>query len=112
MAGIGNLYRNEVCFLSGVTPWVRVRDTPDPSGVIALCRKLLVANADRPEQTTTGSLRPGEAHWVFERAGRPCRRCGTRIRTAEQGLAPYARVTFWCPRCQAGPAPRPQRRRP
>ncbi|RZT84815.1 endonuclease-8 [Pseudonocardia sediminis] len=111
MAGVGNLYRNEICFLSGFTPWVLVRDTPDLAGVIALSRKLLLSNADRPEQTTTGSLAAGEAHWVFERPGRPCRRCGTRIRTADQGLAPYARVTYWCPRCQAGPAPRPQRRR-
>ena len=111
MAGLGNLYRTEVCFLSGFTPWVLVRDVPDLAGVIALSRKLLLTNADRPEQTTTGSLRGGEAHWVFERSGRPCRRCGTRVRTAEQGRAPYARVTYWCPRCQAGPAPRPQHRR-
>ncbi len=109
MAGVGNLYRNDVCFLLGLTPWVLVRDTPDLPGVIALSRKLLLSNADRPEQTTTGSLARGEAHWVFERGGRPCRRCGTRIRVADQGQAPYARVTYWCPRCQAGPAPRPQR---
>ncbi|MEQ3554028.1 DNA-formamidopyrimidine glycosylase family protein [Pseudonocardia nematodicida] len=110
MAGLGNLYRNDICFLLGLTPWVPVRDLTDVPGVIALSRRLLSSNKDRPEQTTTGSLAPGEAHWVFERAGRPCRRCGTRIRTAEQGEAPRARVTYWCPRCQQGPAPRPQRR--
>ncbi|TCK25302.1 DNA-formamidopyrimidine glycosylase family protein [Pseudonocardia endophytica] len=109
MAGVGNLYRNDVCFLLGLTPWVLVRDTPDLPGVIALCRKLLLSNADRPEQTTTGSLARGEAHWVFERGGRPCRRCGTRVLVADQGRAPYARVTYWCPHCQSGPAPRPQR---
>lgn len=107
MAGVGNLYRNEVCFLSGITPWTPVRDLPDPARVIARCRTLLLANAERPEQSTTGSLHPGETHWVFERAGRPCRRCRTRIRSAEQGAPPYARVTYWCPRCQAGPSPQP-----
>ncbi|MBP2369985.1 DNA-formamidopyrimidine glycosylase family protein [Pseudonocardia parietis] len=110
MAGLGNLYRNDICFLLGLTPWVPVREVPDLPGVIALAHRLLSSNKDRPEQTTTGSLAAGEAHWVFERAGRPCRRCGTRIRTADQGEPPYARVTYWCPRCQRGPAPRPVRR--
>ena len=106
MAGLGNLYRNDICYLLGLTPWVPVREVGDLPGVIALSRKLLSANKDRPEQTTTGSLAAGEAHWVFERARRPCRRCGARIRTADQGEPPYARVTYWCPRCQRGPAPR------
>ncbi|WP_214366760.1 DNA-formamidopyrimidine glycosylase family protein [Pseudonocardia sp. H11422] len=109
MAGIGNLYKAEVCFLLGLSPWTLVRDVPDLPGTIALSRKLLLRNADRPEQSTTGSLHPGEAHWVFERAGQRCRRCGTRIRTAEQGDGVYARVAYWCPRCQPGPAPPPKR---
>jgi endonuclease-8 len=111
MAGVGNLYKTEICFLRGLSPWTLVRDTPDLPGVIALARTLLLANADRPEQTTTGSLLPAEAHWVFERGGRPCRRCGTRIRIGEQGDGVYARVAYWCPRCQPGPAPRPTRTR-
>ncbi|MCW0213757.1 MAG: DNA glycosylase [Pseudonocardia sp.] len=109
MAGVGNLYKTEVCFLLGVSPWTLVRDVPDLPGVIALSRKLLLANADRPSQTTTGSLHPAEAHWVFERGNRPCRRCRTRIRTAEQGAGIYARPAYWCPRCQPGPAPAPVR---
>ncbi|NMH96028.1 DNA-formamidopyrimidine glycosylase family protein [Pseudonocardia acidicola] len=106
MAGVGNLYKTEVCFLLGLSPWTPVRDVPDLAAVVALSRTLLLRNADRPEQTTTGSLHPAEAHWIFERAGRRCRRCGTRIRTAEQGDGVYARVAYWCPHCQPGPAPR------
>jgi endonuclease-8 len=112
MAGLGNLYKTEVCFLLGVSPWTPVRDLPAPQEAITLSRKLLLANADRPEQSTTGSLRPDQAHWVFERAGRDCRRCGTRIRIADQGDGVYARVTYWCPRCQPGPAPAAPRRSP
>ena len=41
---------------------------------------------------------------MFGRAGRPCRRCGTRIELGEQGPAGYERITYWCPRCQPGPA--------
>jgi endonuclease-8 len=79
---------------------------PDPAKAIALSRKLLLRNADRPEQSTTGELGRGRQHWVYERAGQRCRRCGTRIRTAEQGDGVYARVANWCPRCQPGPGPR------
>jgi len=109
LAGLGNLYRCEVLFLQGLTPWVRVADVPDLPAVVDKGRRLLLANRGRWEQSTTGSLRYGEMHWVFERGGRPCRRCGTRIASAEQGAAPYARLTYWCPRCQLGPAPAPSR---
>lgn len=109
LAGLGNLYRTEVLFLRGITPWTRVGDVPDLPGLVRTARRLMVANRGHWEQSTTGSLRRGEDHWVFERSGRPCRRCGTRILTAEQGQAPYARLTYWCPRCQLGPSVPPTR---
>ncbi len=109
LAGLGNLYRTEVLFLLGLTPWVRVRDVPDLPALVEKGRRLMLANRGHSQQSTTGSLRRGQAHWVFERSGRPCRRCSTRILTAEQGQAPYARLTYWCPRCQVGPAPPPSR---
>lgn len=105
LAGLGNLYRTEVLFLTGLTPWVPVADTPDLRSLVELGRRLMSANRSRPEQTTTGSLRRGEMHWVFERSGQPCRRCGTRILRADQGEPPYARLTYWCPHCQRGPSP-------
>ena len=69
MAGVGNLYKTETCFLRGVSPWTLTADVPDPAGMIALARKLLLRNADRPEQTTTGELEPG-ASALGVRAGR------------------------------------------
>lgn len=112
LAGLGNLYRAEALFLRGLTPWVRVADVPDLPALVETGRRLMRANRDHWQQTTTGSTRKGEDHWVFERSGRPCRRCGTRIASAEQGDPPYARLTYWCPRCQLGPAPAPLRGRP
>ncbi len=106
MAGVGNLYKTEVCFLLGHSPWTLVRDVPEPAAAIGLSRDLLLRNADRPHQSTTGELGRGRQHWVFERGGQRCRRCGTRIRTAEQGNGIYARIAYWCPRCQPGPSPR------
>ena len=82
-----------------------VADVPDLPALVEKGRRLMLANRGHWEQATTGSLRHGEHHWVFERGGRPCRRCGTRILVAEQGTAPYARLSYWCPRCQRGPAP-------
>ncbi len=49
---------------------------------------------------TTGDPRRGAEHWVYDRAGKPCRRCRTAIRSAEQGDPPYERLSYWCPRCQ------------
>ncbi|MGI8868731.1 MAG: DNA-formamidopyrimidine glycosylase family protein [Mycobacteriales bacterium] len=113
VAGIGNLYQNETAFLSGVTPWTPVADVADPQQVVAIARRLMRANREHPEQSTTGDMRRGHMHWVYGRAGRPCRRCQTPIRTARLGPAPTERVAFWCPRCQGGPGPvDPARPRP
>jgi endonuclease VIII len=110
LAGIGNLYKTEVLFLSGISPWTAVGEVADLEGVVRRSRRLLSANRDRWEQTTTGNLRHGEDHWVFERTNLPCRRCGTAVRRGRQGVPPEARVCYWCPSCQAGPSPGPSRR--
>ena len=104
LAGIGNLYKTEVCFLQGFSPWTPVRDV-DLDGVVARSHRLLEVNKEHVWQNTTGIKRRGQDHWAFERHGRPCLRCGTRIVRAEQGPAPYQRISYWCPRCQPGPSP-------
>lgn len=104
LAGVGNLYRVEACFLEAVTPWTRVADV-DLSAMVDRCTALMRFNRGRWEQSTTGSLRRGGDHWVFERTGQPCRHCGTRIASGEQGDPPQQRLTYWCPQCQRGHAP-------
>lgn len=99
LAGIGNLYRCEALFLRGVHPWTAVTDT-DLRALVKVAVRLMRANMHHVQQVTTGSVRRGEEHWVFERGRRPCRRCGTAIERADQGEPPYQRVTYWCPRCQ------------
>lgn len=105
LAGVGNLYENETLFLHGCTPWTPVSGVTDVSAVVATAHRLLRANRDHPEQSTTGDLGRGRSHWVFERAGRECFRCRSTIRIGRLGRAPYDRVTYWCPTCQQGPAP-------
>ena len=100
LAGIGNMYKSEVLFIQRVNPWRTVAEVEDLAALLATAQRLLRVNRDRPEQTTTGQLGRDRDHWVYLRAGRPCRRCGTRIESAEQGSAPRQRSTYWCPRCQ------------
>ncbi len=105
VAGIGNLYKSETLFLSGVDPWTTAAKVADPVALLERARRLMTANLDRATQTTTGDTRRGEQHWVYQRGGRPCRRCGTPVRRAEQGLGGGERSTYWCPACQPGPGP-------
>lgn len=110
LAGVGNLYKTEVCFLAGLTPWTPVRDVPDLGAVVGRVARLLEVNKNTVRQVTTGDSRRGRGHWVFERSGRPCLRCGTPVASAEQGDPPYQRIAYWCPSCQRGPAPHPAAR--
>ena len=108
LAGIGNVYKSEVLYIERVDPWAAVSELPDATlvALVATARRLLVANVDRragPERVTTSRARAaaGEPLWVYDRAGRPCRRCGTPIARRRQG-SDLPRLTFWCPRCQGG----------
>lgn len=101
MAGLGNLYRTELCFIVGVTPWTPVADVATLSRVPGLAHRLLMVNRDGPSQVTTGRSRRGQEHWVYGR--RACLRCTTPVRRSMQGAATQQRVTYWCPSCQQGP---------
>lgn len=105
VAGFGNLWANELCFLRGHSPWTPVREV-DVSALLRLGARALRFSATTPGamQVTTGHRRKGEQHWVAGRAGRPCRRCGTAVRVvAEVPNDPAQRRTWWCPVCQPGP---------
>ena len=59
MAGPGNIYRNEVCFLLGVDPGTAVRRLDDPAQAVELVKRLMEANRHTGDQVTTGDRRPG-----------------------------------------------------
>jgi endonuclease-8 len=107
VAGFGNLWANELCFLRGHSPWTPVSEVDVPA-LLDLGTRALRHSATVPGamQVTTGVRRKGEQHWVAGRAGRPCLRCGTTVKViAEVPNDPERRRTWWCPRCQPGPAP-------
>lgn len=101
LAGIGNLYKAEVLFLKGVNPWTPVGRVPELPELLALARRLLEFSVRHGVQSTTGALRGSEKNWVFERPGRPCRRCGSLVQVRRQGSVPgQERLSYWCPACQ------------
>jgi endonuclease-8 len=104
LAGIGNLYKSELCFLRGINPWTRVGEVDDLPALVRQAHRLLEVNKERVEQTTTGDLRRGHRTWVYRRERRPCRRCGTAVQVEVQGEASAERATYWCPSCQPRPA--------
>lgn len=107
LAGIGNVYMCELCFMARATPWLPTGELPLPvvTRLVSTAKQLLEANRDRPVRTTTAATaamsrrRPRERLFVYGRAGRPCLRCRTPIRKAVRDDRP----AYWCPRCQAGP---------
>ncbi len=96
LAGIGNVYCNELCFVSGRLPTAPVAAVTDPHRLVTRARDMLWANRYRWNRCTTGDTRAGRQLWVYGRAGQPCRRCGTRINCDDTGQ----RVAYWCPACQ------------
>jgi endonuclease-8 len=105
LAGIGNVYKNEILWIDRVSPFVQVRDLDDETlrRLVATAARLLVANAAAthgPQRVTTAGDRgaPGPLY-VYGRTGRRCRRCRTPISSIRQG-SDLVRTTYWCPTCQ------------
>ena len=101
MAGVGNVYCNELCFLFGRLPTSAVGTLADPLRLVTRARDMLWANRLRVSRTTTGNTRQGEQLWVYGRRGHPCRRCGTSVKHSEQSDLTGERVSYWCPSCQS-----------
>ena len=101
LAGLGNLWANELCFLRGLHPWRPVGEVDLPA-LVALAARALRVSATVPDayQVTTGNRRRGERHWVAGRAHRPCLRCATPVRVVGERDGPGGRRTWWCPSCQ------------
>lgn len=98
LAGIGTIYRSELCFLTGYDPRSPVRVVADPQRLVRLAHRVLVQNKQLPQICTTGDKRRGHSLWVYGRGTERCLRCGTPIERAE--LGEQRRVAYWCPSCQ------------
>jgi endonuclease-8 len=113
IAGIGNVFKSEICFTCGINPFTKVSEL-DPANIKCLLessRRLMTANVSEGAsgrivtytgpRRTTGADNPTARLWVYGRRGEPCRRCGALILRGQQG--PALRSTYWCPQCQPLP---------
>ena len=100
LAGLGTVYRTELCFLTGYDPRDPVAVVADPLRMVRLARSMLDHNRHQPQICTTGDKRRGRSLWVYGRSGEPCRRCGTAIEHDHLGEAGRERIASWCPACQ------------
>jgi endonuclease-8 len=106
LAGIGNVWKSEGCFLAGIDPWRRTGGVSDDEAlaVVRAVQPLMRMSVERGGRIVTyqpsrRDPRGDTRMWVFERARLPCRRCRTPIRARGQG--DDNRTTYWCPSCQA-----------
>jgi len=110
MAGMGNVFKSEVCFACGVNPFRKVASlrAEELACLVDTARKFLLANVGEASgdgivtymgmRRTTGRANREERLFVYKRRNEPCRHCGTTIQSRKQGLD--ARTTFWCHQCQ------------
>lgn len=110
VAGIGNVFKSEICFTCGVNPFTKISELSAAKleEVLTASRRLMAANVSESAgnriathsgpRRTTGADNPTARLWVYGRQGQQCRRCGTLILMRKQGLG--VRSTYWCPECQ------------
>jgi endonuclease VIII len=114
LAGVGNVFKSEICFAAGLHPFRKVAtlSREQAAEVVSIARLQLGSNVLEESgnrivtyrgrrRRTTHRDDPGESLWVYGRTGEPCRRCGETIRRRLQGGD--ARATYWCPHCQPMP---------
>jgi formamidopyrimidine-DNA glycosylase len=99
IAGLGNIYRAEVLFRAGISPW-RPGRSLERAPLLALWKdaRALMRDGERLGRIVTrpGGNRRGESVHVYHRTGQPCLACATPIASAPMA----ARTVYWCPSCQ------------
>jgi endonuclease-8 len=95
LSGIGNMWAAESLWHAHVSPWLPVGEATDDE------LEALLSWARDAMRASVGGRRTTRA--IYRHAGRPCPRCGKRVRS--RGLGDANRTAYWCPGCQRGPSP-------
>ena len=108
VAGIGNVYRAEMLFRARLSPYLAANSLPadtlralwkDWTGLLAIGVKtgqMMTMDGLTPTQKRAALANRDDRHWVYRRAGEPCRVCGTAIVLDIM----EARKLYFCPTCQ------------
>lgn len=90
LAGVGNIFKSEGCFVVRIDPWRRLGELSDAEIEAAIAEtRALMEDAVRNGRRAAA---------VYRRAGEPCPACGSRILSGGQGDS--NRTTYWCSCCQ------------
>ncbi len=100
VAGFGNIYVNDVPFITGVSPFQPVGTIVGLDRLVAVGTALIRTNAERGPQNTTGRRLHTDARWVHGVGKRPCPICGGRLRYRGDQETEWRRSITWCPGCQ------------
>jgi endonuclease-8 len=102
VAGIGNVYKSEILFLTRTNPLVPVGRLSDEQilKIAQTARRWMAKNLTGYPRRTRSAL-DGQRLWVYGRSGKPCFECGQLIQLRRQG--DLGRTTYWCPQCQTAP---------
>lgn len=102
VAGIGNVYKSEVLFLTRIHPLIPVGQLSDQQilQIVQTARRWMARNLAGYPRRTRSAL-DGQRLWVYGRSGQLCFACGQRIQLRRQG--DLGRTTYWCPQCQSAP---------
>ena len=110
LAGLGNVYKSEVLFATGVNPFRAMRTITlrEMRAMVDVAQRYMKANVVdgrgngivtySGNRRTTRAMDREERLWVYRRQGQDCRRCGAPVMMRKQGV--QARSTYWCPACQ------------
>ncbi len=98
ISGLGNVYKSEILFLCGISPFAPVAALDDAAlqTLVDVAARLLRSNRGRGPRTTRRAS-DGSRVWVYRRSGQPCLRCGATIAMRRGALG---RSTYFCPACQ------------
>ena len=104
VAGIGNIYSDEILFAAGVAPLRRCDTLMDAEwGKVAAAARDVIRKAIEDNRMTEEEYLDGKGKryknyefFVYGRAGQPCKRCGTELKQVMIG----GRSSVYCPKCQ------------
>jgi len=105
VVGVGNIYASEALFRARIRPQRQARTLSRADtarlvrGVRAVLNQAIRAGGTTLRDYLGADGAPGyfrQRLYVYERRGKPCRRCGTPVRAMVQGQ----RSTYYCPSCQ------------
>jgi len=108
VSGLGNYLRSEILFVTHLDADMRPKDLEDgqvaslADAILEITRRSYrlkgITNdpGDNRRLEAEGVPRSQRRHYVFARAGKPCRLCGVRVKKRESA----GRRLYWCPGCQ------------